>query len=277
VSPDIQLTDKIESGAAEHWQNVKLECPVCHNTDFPGKILRREALKYGWRENKFLPFTANSITGEEVDVYTDGLIICNECLLTSFYPVDFIQHIGDNEVPPIYSADSKALLIKSVNRRRDMLARVGIEQDDFRAFAEKRDNLEYLYKLCADCITSTSFDRSINRFYEAGIAQLLVYINMPDNKKDKDYIDKADVNFKDCIRFRVPDDLSKVWQAHYYRLVIAVLEGRQPQLLTIIEAFRKERNDLADEAAVEVFDFWFRQAQKIHKQAISEVASKYTV
>jgi anti-anti-sigma regulatory factor len=277
ISPDIKLTDKIESGVGEHWLDVQLECPVCHNTSFPKGIIKREALKLIWKENSYLPLAANAITGEEVDIFRDGLVICNDCLLTSFYHTDFKQIIGNTEIPPIYSSDAKNLLIKSTNRRRDILARLGVEQGDYPAFIGNPDNIEYLYRLCSDCIASTSFDRTINRFFEAGIANFLVYHFMAENKKDKEFLDRADVNFKDSIRFRTPDDLSKVWQSHYYRLVIAVLEGRQPQLLSIVDAFRKERNDLQDEAAMESFDIWFKQAQRIHKQAINDVASKYTV
>jgi anti-anti-sigma regulatory factor len=277
IVPDIKLTDKIESGVGEHWLDVQLECPVCHNTNFPQGIINRAALKLVWKENSYLPSAVNAVTGEEVDIYREGLIVCNDCLLTSFYHTDYKQIDGNVEIPPVYSSDAKTLLIKSTNRRRDMLARIGVEQSDYPAFMRNRENVEYLYRLCADCIASTSFDRTINRFFEAGIANFLVYHFMPENKKEKEFLERADVNFKDCIRFRPPEDLAKVWQAHYYRLVIAVLEGRQPQLLSIVDAFRKERNELQDDVSIESFDLWFKQAQRIHKQAINDVASKYTV
>ncbi len=284
VLPNISLVDG-DAGASvygsvrkgTHWVNATIECPVCHNTDFPSEFLNQQAIKFIWKEHSLLPVAVNSTTDEEIDFYRDTLIMCSECLLTSFYKEDFICHSEGQEFPPIYSSDARTLLIKSTNRRKDMLAKIGVEQGDYLSFFADREHLDYAYRLCADCITATSFDRGINRFYEVGLAHFLVYNFMNGAKKDSELLEKAEMSFKDCIRFPPQDIPDRIWQSYYYLLVVEVCRGKQPQLLNLIDAFRKAGADPGKQAGAGQYEFWYRQAQKVYKKAINDVASKYSV
>lgn len=282
IIPDIRvvgseaeaLNETVKSAGEDASSSAQLECPICSNRDMPNRIINWDRINYVFQDSSFLPQAVEPGSDKNMDLYRHGVIACNDCMFASFYHTDFVVVTGEHRVPPPFSLDIKNLLIKTTNRRRDVLQKSGYDPSQFKDIIQNKKSLECLYRLCADCIASVSFDRSINRFYESGLANLLIYYYMAEAKKDKALLEKAETAFKDCLKYRPDERKERVWQSYYFRIVLTMLSAKQGASLAIMESFRKERDALP---AVEqpAFDLWFRHAQRVHKQEIHDVVVKY--
>lgn len=281
VSPDLSATtdedeafkSALHASASGAWLDITIECPICANHDFPAQVLDWANIGYYWNESHILPQGRDPSTGREINLYKSGIIVCPECLLTSFYHTDFVHHLGDKSVPPAFSLDSKNLLLKTTGRRLEMAGMVGEDPAVIGKFARDKERLETLYRLCAECNSTITFDRSLNRFFELGFAWLLVYCYMPEKKKDPGLLERADSAFKDCLRFPPEGAPSKVWQAQYFRTVLTVMMNKTHVSIAMIEAFRQEREAVKAQDRP-AFDFWLNGSQAVHRKAINDIVIK---
>ncbi len=275
VGSEVEALNELGKSAGDDtFISSSLECPICANTDLPARVVDWDRIHYVFNENSFLPSAEKSGVDRDLDLYRHGVISCYDCLFTSFYNTDFIRGLGNERILPQFSLDIKNLLIKTTNRRRDMMLKAGYENTQFKSVIINKDDLETIYRLGADCITTISFDRSVNRLYEAGLSYLLIYYYMKDDKKDTALLEKSDTAFKDCIKYRPDENRQRIWQSYYFRVVLTMLNKKAASSLSIMENFRKER-ELLQGNEIRIFDLWYQQAQRVHKQEIRDVIVKY--
>ncbi|MFH0920197.1 MAG: STAS domain-containing protein, partial [Fibrobacterota bacterium] len=274
---DAAVEAALKASCSDAYLDVQLECLICSCRELPRRVVNRENLKVHFKEGAYLPQYRDLITGQDLDLYRCGIIVCPECLMTSFYHTDFINIVGDRRVLPEFSYEVKSLLTKTINRRRDILQKNDIEVSRMQSLAVSTDSrdMEFAYRLGADTLATISFDRSLSRFFEHGLAHLLAYFHMPERKKEREFIQKADTAFKECLKNRTADINDKVWQSYYYIIVLSFLLDRTGASLAILEQLRREREKVGPQE-LRAFDLWYRQSQHAHEQAIQEIIHKYS-
>src|SRR3989339_1414338 len=276
---DAAIEAALKASCSDAYFDVQLECIICSCRDLPSRVINRENLKIHFKEGSYLPQYRDLITGQDIDLYRKGLIRCPDCLLTSFSHADFINIVGERRVLPEFSFEVKSLLTKTINRRRDIVQKGNIEVTRLQSLSASNElrEMECAYRLCADTLATISFDRSRSRYFEFGLAHLLTYFHLAENKKDREIIQKADTAFKECLKNRPVDEKKdEVWQSYYYIIVLSFLLDRTGASLAILERFRRER-DALNPVEVKSFDQWYSQAQVAHEQAIREIIHKYSI
>jgi len=281
---EIPVFESFEEALSRAFQNsntsgfltVSLECPVCANGDFPGQVVNRDRVEYFWTGDEVLPRCKDQATGAEIELYRIGPIICNDCLMNSFYYSDFTVIAGEHRLPSLFNGDIKNLIMRTTNRRRTLLQKAEIDPTAINNDQDTRTDhtLEYLYRLSMDCLGSVSFDRSINRFFENGLSHFLAYHFMPQAEKDHELLAAAYDGFSEAIKNPHPD-LGRVCQSYYFLEVLSFMLNRQRESIPILERFAELRNsNLENPGTARIIDFWIERTNLVHQREIRIVAAK---
>lgn len=278
ASRDEAFKIALQSSASDAFLDVNLECPLCGSRALPRKALNRENLGYFWDEEGFLPKARDLITGDEVDHYRAGIITCGDCLFTSFYHTDFINISGETRLVPPFSHEVKSLLTRCAGRRKELLRKVNLEPQDFPGDGGGARTLEYQYRLLMDCVTSAAFDKSINRFYEMGLATVLAHYFMPEESKDKALLEAACQHFSMCIRTPPEGKPDKTWEAYYFIIAASILLGKKAVSRQVIMEMDKEKEAIGAENAdaLRRFTFWHSNSHKWYNREVLDDANRFS-
>ncbi|OGS35818.1 MAG: hypothetical protein A2293_03285 [Elusimicrobia bacterium RIFOXYB2_FULL_49_7] len=281
IHPEIRLIASQKEMAAWTALSAKaaasvteMECPLCGNKGIEKQVSDLTGMEFTWEDDDFFPLCREN--GVVVEYYRRTILLCTECLFASLYPEDFV-HIQNEErhVPPL-TDEVRMLLMRTTNRRRDLLKRTELQPEDLIRTREKDDYaMEYCCRLLAECMNAMIFDRSLNRFYEIGLATLLIYRYMRPGVREKGLLEAALQAFSNCIKNPPDKEGEKVFQSFYFSIVCAVLLGQKLDARQVLHRFEKNKQEWPGKE--ERMAFWYANGQKWYNKEVQKDASKFII
>ncbi len=262
-------------------RRLNCSCFICGSRQVIAYLMDDSSMHWDWMYNDPFPLSLDNTTNEKIDFFSLLPKVCLGCYMTSLNIRHFnvLSENGSIIVKSTLKDESKALLAKSIKRRKKIISPFHDEEEKIFFTPRERDLVFKLFELAEFCVRTISVIKTDVTLFDIGYLNYLI-IKYAEQEEKEPYINNCRTWFTQALTNEEHLTISEYAISHFVLLISDLSLRKVKEASQTLTNFTNFVENLPSTIATDGFSsphFWYKQAEAFWQKEIDDQSNAMKV